>query len=79
MREVLVENPNVEWENVGGLESIKQELKEAVEWPMKRAESFDKNGNSSFKRNFTYMVLLEQVKLCLQKQLQQNQKQISFK
>ncbi|MFZ1970663.1 MAG: CDC48 family AAA ATPase [Candidatus Nanoarchaeia archaeon] len=44
MREVLVENPNVEWENVGGLESIKQELKEAVEWPMKRAESFERMG-----------------------------------
>ena len=44
MREVLVENPNVEWEHVGGLESIKQELKEAVEWPMKRPESFTRMG-----------------------------------
>jgi transitional endoplasmic reticulum ATPase len=44
MREVLVENPNVEWEQVGGLEGIKQELKEAVEWPMKRPESFERMG-----------------------------------
>ena len=30
MREVLVENPNVEWEHVGGLECIKQELKKLL-------------------------------------------------
>ncbi len=44
MREVLVENPNVKWEFVGGLDSIKQELKEAVEWPMQRPESFERMG-----------------------------------
>ncbi|MDD5700121.1 MAG: CDC48 family AAA ATPase [Candidatus Nanoarchaeia archaeon] len=44
MREVLVENPNVEWEAVGGLDSLKQELKEAVEWPMERPESFTRMG-----------------------------------
>jgi transitional endoplasmic reticulum ATPase len=44
MREVLVESPNVDWEQVGGLDSIKQELKEAVEWPMKRPESFERMG-----------------------------------
>ncbi|MCL5730429.1 MAG: AAA family ATPase, partial [Candidatus Pacearchaeota archaeon] len=41
---LLVENPNVEWEHVGGLEGIKQELKEAVEWPLKRPESFERMG-----------------------------------
>jgi len=44
MREVLVETPNVSWENVGGLDSVKQELKEAVEWPLKHPESFKKIG-----------------------------------
>ncbi|HEX6280762.1 MAG TPA: CDC48 family AAA ATPase [Nitrososphaera sp.] len=34
MREVFVEVPNVKWEEVGGLENVKQELKEAVEWPL---------------------------------------------
>ncbi len=44
MREVLVETPNVDWESVGGLGSIKQELKEAVEWPMKYPDSFKRMG-----------------------------------
>jgi transitional endoplasmic reticulum ATPase len=34
MREVFVEVPNVKWEDIGGLSSIKQELQEAVEWPL---------------------------------------------
>ncbi|MBT4257637.1 CDC48 family AAA ATPase [archaeon] len=44
MREVLVETPNVDWSDVGGLDSIKQELNEAVEWPMKYADSFKRMG-----------------------------------
>jgi transitional endoplasmic reticulum ATPase len=35
MREVFVEIPNVKWENVGGLVDVKQELMEAIEWPLK--------------------------------------------
>src|SRR5918911_3938618 len=35
MREVFVEIPDVKWEDIGGHESIKQELQEAVEWPLK--------------------------------------------
>ncbi|MDJ0270676.1 MAG: CDC48 family AAA ATPase [Aigarchaeota archaeon] len=35
MREVLVEVPNVRWEDVGDLEDVKRELREAVEWPLK--------------------------------------------
>jgi transitional endoplasmic reticulum ATPase len=35
MREVFVEVPDVKWEDIGGLEIIKQELREAVEWPLK--------------------------------------------
>ena len=41
MREVLVQVPNVTWEDVGGLDSLKDELKEAVEWPLKHKEAFD--------------------------------------
>ncbi len=44
MREVLVETPNVNWESIGGLETIKQELKEAIEWPMKYPGSFERMG-----------------------------------
>ena len=44
MREVLVETPNVNWDDVGGLDSVKQELKEAVEWPLKFPEGFDRMG-----------------------------------
>jgi len=44
LREVFIEVPNVKWENVGGLEEIKQELKEAVEWPIKNPESFTNLG-----------------------------------
>ena len=35
MREVFVEIPDIKWEDIGGLSTIKQELQEAVEWPLK--------------------------------------------
>ncbi|MCS7126284.1 MAG: CDC48 family AAA ATPase [Aigarchaeota archaeon] len=44
LREVEVEIPNVRWEDVGGLEDIKQRLVEAVEWPLKYPEKFEKFG-----------------------------------
>jgi len=44
MREVMIEIPNVPWEDVGGLEDIKQELKEGVEWPIKYKKLFKKAG-----------------------------------
>jgi len=40
MREVLVEIPDVKWEDVGGLDDVKAELAEAVEWPLKYPEIF---------------------------------------
>ena len=40
MREVFVEVPDVKWEDIGGLSSIKQELQEAVEWPLKYQQIF---------------------------------------
>lgn len=44
MREVLVEIPKVSWEDVGGLEDVKREIIEAVEWPLKFPEKFRKFG-----------------------------------
>jgi len=44
MREVLVETPDIGWKDIGGLNKIKQELKEAVEWPMKYPDSFKRLG-----------------------------------
>ncbi len=40
MREVLIEKPNVHWNDIGGLEEVKQELREVVEWPMKYSKLF---------------------------------------
>lgn len=42
IREVFVEVPDVSWADVGGLKSIKEELKEAVEWPLKYSDVFKK-------------------------------------
>src|SRR5574337_87605 len=41
LREVLVQVPNITWEDIGGLESLKEELYEAVEWPLKHREAFE--------------------------------------
>ncbi len=41
IREVFVEVPNVRWEDVGGLEAIKQELIEAIEFPLRYREVYD--------------------------------------
>ena len=42
LREVLVQIPDVKWDDIGGLEDAKQELKEAVEWPLKYPDKFKK-------------------------------------
>jgi len=44
LREVLLETPNVSWDDVGGLKDVKQELIEAVEWPIKQSTSFTRLG-----------------------------------
>ena len=41
MREVFVEVPNVTWDDVGGLDEIKQRLREAVQWPLKYPDLFE--------------------------------------
>lgn len=44
MREVMIESPNVKWSDIGGLEVVKRELRESVEWPLKYPESFKRLG-----------------------------------
>jgi transitional endoplasmic reticulum ATPase len=46
LREVFTEIPNVKWEDVGGLENIKQTLKETIEWPLKYGKLFDHSKTS---------------------------------
>ena len=41
LREVQVQIPDVNWDNVGGLDELKDELREAIEWPIKHKEAFD--------------------------------------
>ena len=40
LREVVIESPNVRWDDIGGLEEVKQSLREAVEWPLKYPDLF---------------------------------------
>ncbi len=44
LREVYVEVPEVRWDDIGGLEDVKQQLKEAVEWPLKNPDHFKEMG-----------------------------------
>jgi len=44
MREVLVETPNTRWDDIGGVDDVKRDLKEAVEWPLKFPDSFKRMG-----------------------------------
>jgi len=44
LREIMIEVPNVTWEDIGGLESVKMLLREAVEWPLRYADSFRRIG-----------------------------------
>jgi len=44
MREVYIEVPTVHWDQIGGLEDVKEELREAVEWPLKNPEVFSRMG-----------------------------------
>ncbi len=44
LREVEIETPNVTWDDIGGLEDVKQKLIESIEWPIKYADRFEKLG-----------------------------------
>ncbi|MFB0504168.1 MAG: CDC48 family AAA ATPase, partial [Candidatus Bathyarchaeia archaeon] len=54
MREVAVEVPAVHWDEVGGLDGVKEELREAVEWPLKTPEVFKRLGIQSPKGILLY-------------------------
>jgi transitional endoplasmic reticulum ATPase len=44
MREVLVELPKISWDDVGGLETAKQQVEESIEWPLRERERFERMG-----------------------------------
>ncbi|HYZ51309.1 MAG TPA: CDC48 family AAA ATPase, partial [Nitrososphaeraceae archaeon] len=46
MREVYLESPDVNWKDIGGLEEVKRELQEAVEWPMRYPDMYKKLGHA---------------------------------
>jgi len=54
IREVFTEIPNVRWSDVGGLEEIKRELQEAIEWPLKYADVFKYTNISPLKGIIIY-------------------------
>jgi len=54
MREVLIEVPKVSWSDIGNLDQVKRELKEAVEWPLKYPDSFERIGIKTTKGILLY-------------------------
>ena len=46
MREVYLESPDIPWTSIGGLEEVKRELQEAVEWPLRYPDLYTKLGHS---------------------------------
>jgi transitional endoplasmic reticulum ATPase len=46
MREVYLESPDVKWDDIGGLDLVKRELQEAVEWPMRFPEMYKQLGHN---------------------------------
>ena len=46
MREVYLESPDVKWSDIGGLDEVKRELQEAVEWPLRYPDLYTKLGHS---------------------------------
>ncbi len=44
LREIYIEVPEVHWDDVGGLDDVKQQLREAVEWPLRNPEVFKRLG-----------------------------------
>ena len=54
MREVYIEVSTVHWDDAGGLEEVKQHLKEAVEWPIKNPEMFTQARHQTAQRHLLY-------------------------
>ena len=65
MREVALELPKVRWGDVGGLDAIKQRLREAVEWPQKHPELLKRLGAKvGLPAQFTMLLRPSQVRTC---------------
>jgi transitional endoplasmic reticulum ATPase len=54
LREVVVENPNVKWSDIGGLEDVKKQLIESIEWPIKYKDTFDYAGATNIRGILLY-------------------------
>jgi transitional endoplasmic reticulum ATPase len=54
LREILFEVPNVTWDDIGGLDDVKEQLHEAVEWPLRFGASFRRIGVESSKGILLY-------------------------
>ena len=57
LRETVVEVPTVKWEDIGGLDKVKQELQETVQYPVEHPDKFIKYGMSPWKRVMLHGVL----------------------
>ena len=64
----MVEKPNVNYENVGGLDEQILQVREAIELPLDKPELFRKVGIEPPKKEF-YLLVLDVEKLCWPKQL----------
>ena len=76
MREVYVEPPDVKWDDIGGLDNVKRELQEAVEWPMRFPEMY-KQWDMRFLKEYCYTDLQEREKHYWQRLWPLNLKRIS--
>jgi len=54
MNTILVENPNVKWSDIGGQESLKQQLEQVLEWPRKHHDKFQRLGIEPLKGALMY-------------------------
>ncbi|NHI04443.1 Vesicle-fusing ATPase [Candidatus Nitrosotalea sp. TS] len=77
MREVYIEKPDIKWDQIGGLENVKLELQEAVEWPMKYP-IFYSNLDIEHHVEYCFMDQVEPARHFWQKQWQQKAKLISY-
>ena len=66
MREVYLESPDIPWTEIGGLEEVKRELQEAVEWPLRYPNLYKELGHTIPKGILLHGPSV-QVRLCLQK------------
>ena len=76
MREVLVEIPHITWDDVGGLDAVRQEIQEVIEWPLKNPQKFEKMGIIPPKGILLYGPPAQE-RPCLQRLLQTSRMPIS--